>query len=153
MTRLDQNRALSLLSSKIGVNASQIKNITIWGNHSKTQYPDINNAVVLDYPEDGLSTPLRAVVNDDEWLNNGFIKRVQLRGKEIIDQRGSSSSASAANAAVDCMRSWVLGSYPGEWVSMGIPSDGSYGIPKALYILCLYLTRMVVINIVRVVET
>lgn len=132
MTRLDQNRAMSLLSSRTGTGISQIKNITIWGNHSKTQYPDVNNAVVEDYPQEGLTTPVRAVVNDDQWLNTEFIKRIQYRGKEIIDARGASSAASAANAAVDSMRSWILGTEPGEWVSMAVPSDGSYGIPKGI---------------------
>jgi len=132
MTRLDQSRALSLLASRTGLDVSQIKNVAIWGNHSKTQYPDVNNAVVMDYPQEGLTTPVRAVVNDDIWLNNEFIRRIQYRGKEIIDARGASSAASAANAAVDAMRSWILGTSPGEWVSMAIPSDGSYGIPQGI---------------------
>jgi len=132
MTRLDQNRSLSLLSTRTGVAVSQIKNITIWGNHSKTQYPDVNNAVVHDHPAPGVTTPIRSVVNDDEWLRTEFIKKIQYRGKAVIDARGASSAASAANAAVDCMRSWILGTEPGEWVNMAIYSDGSYGVPKGI---------------------
>lgn len=132
MTRLDQNRSLSLLSSRTGVAVSQIKNVTIWGNHSKTQYPDVNNAIVTDFPVPGINTPVRSVVNDDKWLASEFIRKIQYRGKEVIDARGASSAASAANAAVDCMRSWILGTEPGEWVNMGIYSDGSYGIPKGI---------------------
>jgi len=132
MTRLDQNRASSQLATKIGCQVGQIKNVVIWGNHSKTQYPDVNQATVQDFPSAGFTTPLRTAVNDDEWCNSVFIKSVQQRGAAIIKARGSSSAASAANAALVHVRDWFLGTPAGTWVSMGVPSDGSYGIPKGI---------------------
>jgi len=132
MTRLDQNRASSQLADKIGCRVDQIKNVIIWGNHSKTQYPDVNQAIVDDFPTTGFSTPLRTAVNDDEWCNGVFIKSVQQRGAAIIKARGSSSAASAANAALAHVRDWFLGTPAGTWVSMGVPSDGSYGVPKGI---------------------
>jgi len=132
MTRLDHNRASSQLAEKIGCRVDQIKNVIIWGNHSKTQYPDVNQAVVEDFPSAGFSTPLRTAVNDDEWCNGVFIKTVQQRGAAIIKARGSSSAASAANAALAHVRDWFLGTPAGTWVSMGVPSDGSYGVPKGI---------------------
>ncbi len=124
MTRLDHNRALSQLASKIGVHASHIKQMTIWGNHSATQYPDIHHAVV-----DG--KPALDLVNR-EWMMQEFIPTVQQRGAAIIKARGASSAASAASAAIDHMRTWVMGSDVDDWVSMGIPSDGSYGIAEGV---------------------
>jgi len=132
MTRLDHNRASSQLATKIGCRVDQIKNVVIWGNHSKTQYPDVNHATVENFPTDGFATPLRTAVNDDEWCNGEFIKTVQYRGAAIIKARGSSSAASAANAALAHVRDWFLGTPAGTWVSMGVPSDGSYGIPKGV---------------------
>lgn len=122
MTRLDHNRALSQLASKISAHASGIKHMIIWGNHSATQYPDIHHATV-----DG--RPALELV-DREWMMNAFIPTVQQRGAAIIKARGASSAASAASAAIDHMRTWVMGTDGDDWVSMGIPSDGSYGIAE-----------------------
>ena len=124
MMRLDHNRALSQLSGKIGVHHDTITNMTIWGNHSATQYPDISNAKV-----NGDAAADRV---DQDWLENDFIPTVQQRGAAIIKARGASSAASAGSAAVDHMRDWALGTEPGNWVSMGIPSDGSYGIDEGI---------------------
>lgn len=132
MTRLDQNRACSQISEKLGCPVEQVENVTIWGNHSKTQYPDVNYAVVKDYPQAGVDTPVRTAVNDDDYCNGEFIETVQQRGKAIIEARGKSSAASAANAALAHVRDWFLGTKPGTWVSMGVMSDGSYDIPKGL---------------------
>lgn len=132
MTRLDHNRALSQLANKIGVPVSKVKNVVIWGNHSKTQYPDVNQAVVTDHPAPGFDMPVRTAVDDDEWCNGEFINTVQYRGAAIIKARGASSAASAANAALNHMRDLFLGTPPGVWVSMGVPSDGSYGVPKGI---------------------
>ena len=124
MTRLDHNRAISQLARQCGVLAADIKCITIWGNHSSTQYPDIYHTKVKGQ----LATQLV----DEHWLLEDFIPAIQLRGAEVIKARGSSSAASAANAAIEQMRSWVNGTAHGDWVSMAIPSDGSYGITKGL---------------------
>ena len=124
MTRLDHNRSLSQLAEKCGVLVSDVKNTIIWGNHSGTQYPDLHHATVKG--QDAL-----ALVGQD-WFENTFIPTVQQRGAAVIKARGQSSAASAANAAVGHMRSWVLGTPEGEWVSMGICSDGSYGIEPGL---------------------
>jgi len=133
MTRLDQNRAVSLISARTNVATKNIKNIIIWGNHSSTQYPDVNNGVIVDYPQPGTLTPIRSVVNDNDYLNTNFIKTVQERGAAIINVRGKSSAASAAAAAVDHIRDWVLGTPKGEYVSMAVYSDGkSYGVPEGL---------------------
>merc|ERR1719471_2247617 len=132
MTRLDHNRASSQLATKIGCRVDQIKNVIIWGNHSKTQYPDVNQAFVQDVPQPGFQTPMRTAVNDCDWLDGEFIKTVQYRGAAIIQARGASSAASAANAALDHIRNWFLGTAPGEFVSMAVPSDGSYGVPKGI---------------------
>lgn len=132
MTRLDQNRAMSQLASRLGCEVGKIKNVVIWGNHSKTQYPDVNQAFVSDMPQDGFAMPMRTAVNDNDWLDGEFIKTVQQRGAAIIQARGASSAASAANAALDHVRDWFLGTSPGQWVSMGVPSDGSYGVPKGI---------------------
>jgi malate dehydrogenase len=125
MMRLDHNRAVAQLAAKAGVAVRDVTNMTVWGNHSPTQYPDIFHARVK-------AQNAAAVVNDQEWLENDFIPTVQKRGAAVIDARGASSAASAANAAVDHVRDWVLGTPQGNWVSMGIPSDGSYGIDEGL---------------------
>ena len=125
LTRLDHNRAISQLAAKLDVPVTSISNMTIWGNHSATQYPDLFNAKV-----DGKSAA--EVVGDQEWLENTFIPTVAKRGAAIIEARGSSSAASAANATVEHMRDWVLGTPEGDWVSKAIPSDGSYGVPEGI---------------------
>ncbi|MCW2528500.1 MAG: malate dehydrogenase [Pseudonocardiales bacterium] len=125
MTRLDHNRALAQLSAKAGVSVNEIKKLTIWGKHSATQYPDIFNAEI-----NGKNAA--EVVNDQAWIESDFIPTVQKRGAAIIEARGSSSAASAASAAVDHVRDWVLGTADGDWVSMAVPSDGSYGVPEGI---------------------
>ncbi|MGB5367730.1 MAG: malate dehydrogenase [Polyangiales bacterium] len=125
MVRLDQNRAISQVASKTGRPVTDIKKVTIWGNHSATQYPDLFNAEI-----DGKS--VASLVNDQAWIENDFIPTVQQRGKAIIDARGLSSAASAANAAIDHIREWHLGTEDGDWASMAVPSDGSYGIPEEI---------------------
>jgi malate dehydrogenase len=126
MTRLDHNRAVAQLAAKAGAHSTDVTKMTIWGNHSATQYPDIFHAEVLGKPA------FDAVGNDQAWLEGDFIPTVQQRGAAIIKARGLSSAASAANAAVDHIRSWALGTAEGDWVSMGIPSDGSYGVPEGI---------------------
>ncbi len=125
MMRLDHNRALSQIAAKLGKPVASIKKMTIWGNHSATQYPDLFNAEV-----DGQK--VWPMINDQAWLETNFIPTVQKRGAAIIDARGLSSAASAANAAIEHIRDWVLGTPAGDWVTMGIPSDGSYGIPAGV---------------------
>ncbi len=125
LTRLDHNRAISQLAAKLGVPVTAIKKMTIWGNHSATQYPDLFNAEV-----DGKNAA--ELVNDQAWLADDFIPTVAKRGAAIIAARGSSSAASAANATIEHMRDWILGSPEGDWVSMAVPSDGSYGIPEGI---------------------
>ena len=125
LTRLDHNRAISQLAAKTGVPVTSIKKMTIWGNHSATQYPDLFHAEV-----DGKNAA--ELVGDQAWLENEFIPTVAKRGAAIIAARGSSSAASAANATVEHMRDWLLGSASGDWVSMAVPSDGSYGVPEGL---------------------
>lgn len=128
MTRLDENRAKSLLAERLKVPVVDVKNVTIWGNHSKTQYPEVNHAYVV---VNGRKVPVRAAVKDDEWLNSKFLSTVQDRGAAIIQVRKKSSAASAASSAVDHVRDWFLGTRDGEWTSMAIYSDGSlYGVPK-----------------------
>ncbi len=124
MTRLDHNRAISQLAERTGADVSDIKKVTIWGNHSATQYPDISHATVGGKPA------LDQV--DQRWIQDEFIPRVQKRGAEIIEARGSSSAASAAYAGLSHIRDWCLGTADGDWLSMGVPSDGSYGIPEGL---------------------
>jgi malate dehydrogenase len=125
MMRLDHNRAKAQLSKKAGVGVASVTNMTVWGNHSATQYPDIMHAKV-----DGKNAA--EVVNDQEWLENSFIPTVQKRGAAIIEARGASSAASAASAAVDHVNNWVIGTPGGDWVSMGVPSDGSYGVEEGI---------------------
>jgi malate dehydrogenase len=125
LTRLDHNRAISQLAGKTGAEVTDIKKMTIWGNHSATQYPDIFHAEV-----DGKNAA--EVVNDLAWVENDFIPTVAKRGAAIIDARGASSAASAASATVDAARDWLLGTPQGDWVSMAVLSDGSYGVPEGL---------------------
>jgi malate dehydrogenase len=124
MTRLDHNRGLAQLTEKTGKGLSEVKKVIIWGNHSATQYPDLHHATVAGKPA------LSAV--DDAWFKASFIPTVQQRGAAIIKARGTSSAASAASAALDHIHDWVLGTPDGDWVSMGVPSDGSYGIPEGV---------------------
>ncbi|MFD7631532.1 malate dehydrogenase [Streptomyces sp. NPDC059851] len=125
MTRLDHNRAISQLAAKTGAAVSDIKRLTIWGNHSATQYPDIFHAEIA-------GKNAAELVNDQAWLADTFIPTVAKRGAAIIEARGASSAASAANAAIDHVHTWVNGTAEGDWTSMGIPSDGSYGVPEGL---------------------
>ncbi|OBI99932.1 malate dehydrogenase [Mycobacterium sp. 1482292.6] len=125
LTRLDHNRAISQLAKKTGAAVTDIKKVTIWGNHSATQYPDIFHAEVG-------GKNAAEVVNDQNWIENDFIPTVAKRGAAIIDARGASSAASAASATVDAARSWLLGSPEGDWVSMAVYSDGSYGVPEGI---------------------
>ena len=124
MLRLDHNRALSQLASKTGMSVDSIKKLVVWGNHSPTMYPDYRFASI-----DGKPAP--EAVNDQDWYKNTFISTVGKRGAAIIEARGLSSAASAASAAIDHVKDWVLGS-SGEWTTMGVPSDGSYGIPEGV---------------------
>ncbi len=124
MLRLDHNRALSQLAAKTGKPVASIKKLVVWGNHSPTMYPDYRFASI-----DGQDA--KTLVNDEAWNRDTFIPTVGKRGAAIIEARGLSSAASAANAAIDHMRDWILGSN-GEWVTMGVPSDGSYGIPEGI---------------------
>jgi len=126
MVRLDHNRAIAQLAAKAGVHGTSVTNMTIWGNHSATQYPDIIHANVDGQPA------FNAVGADQTWLEDDFIPTVQQRGAAVIKARGLSSAASAANAAVDHIRSWTVGTPDGDWVSMGVVSDGSYGVPEGV---------------------
>ncbi|MFH8614259.1 malate dehydrogenase [Streptomyces sp. NPDC017979] len=125
MTRLDHNRAISQLAAKTGAAVSDIKRLTIWGNHSATQYPDVFHAEIA-------GKNAAEVIDDQAWLADTFIPTVAKRGAAIIEARGASSAASAANAAIDHVHTWVNGTADGDWTSMGIPSDGSYGVPEGL---------------------
>ena len=125
MMRLDHNRAISQLASKAGCEVDDITHMTVWGNHSATQYPDLFHAEIG-------GRNAAEVVGDQEWIENDFIPTVAKRGAAIIEARGASSAASAANAAIDHVRDWVLGSPDGDWVSMGVPSDGSYGVEEGI---------------------
>jgi len=123
MMRLDHNRAQTQIAQKIGQPVASIKKLTVWGNHSATQYPDIFQVEV-----DGKK--VWSQINDQEWLEKTFIPVVQKRGAAIIDARGLSSAASAANAAIEHMRTWTFGTAEGDWITMGVPADGSYGVPE-----------------------
>jgi malate dehydrogenase len=125
LTRLDHNRALAQLAAKTGVSVNDIRRMTIWGNHSATQYPDIFHAEV-----NGQNAA--QLVNDQAWLESDFIPTIQKRGAAIIAARGSSSAASAASSTVDSARDWMGGSADGDWLSMAVVSDGSYGVPEGL---------------------
>ena len=124
MTRLDHNRAIAQLAQKTGVTVSDVTNMTIWGNHSTTQYPDLFHAKVKGQPAIELV--------EQDWYENEFIPKVAKRGAAIIEARGASSAASAANAAIDHMHDWVLGTPENDWVSMSVFSDGSYGVPEGI---------------------
>ena len=125
MTRLDHNRALAQLANKTATPVDELRKMIIWGNHSATQYPDITHATVA-------GAPASEVVDDQAWVADEFIPRVQQRGAEIIEARGASSAASAANAAIDHVSDWVNGSAEGDFVSMAVPSDGSYGVTEGV---------------------
>ena len=125
MMRLDHNRALTQAAQRVGKPVASVRKMTVWGNHSATQYPDIFQAEV-----DGRK--IWPTINDQAWLEKSFIPTIQKRGAAIIDARGLSSAASAANAAIDHVRDWVFGTRDGDWVSMGIPSDGAYGIAEGV---------------------
>ena len=125
MMRLDHNRALTQLAQKTGTSVTDVRKVTVWGNHSASQYPDITHATVN-------GQAATAVVDDQTWVADVFIPTVAKRGAAIIDARGASSAASAANAAIDHVHDWVLGTPEGDWVSAGVPSDGSYGIPEGI---------------------
>ena len=125
LTRLDHNRAISQLAAKTGAAVSDITQMTIWGNHSATQYPDIFHALVG-------GRNAAEVVGDQDWVENTFIPTVAKRGAAIIEARGSSSAASAASATIDAARDWLFGSADGDWVSMAVVSDGTYGVPEGL---------------------
>lgn len=124
MTRLDHSRAVAQLAAKTGAGVGGVRRLAIWGNHSASQYPDITHATVDGVPATGLV--------DQAWIADEFIPRVARRGAEVIAARGASSAASAANAAVEHMRLWVQGTPEGDWTSMAVPSDGSYGVPEGL---------------------
>ncbi len=125
MMRLDHNRALTQVAQKVGKPVSSVRKMTVWGNHSATQYPDLFHAEV-----DGEKAA--RLINDQQWIENDLIPTIQKRGAAIIEARGLSSAASAANAAMDHVRDWIFGTREGDWVSMGIPSEGSYGIPEGV---------------------
>jgi malate dehydrogenase len=125
LTRLDHNRAKAQLAAKTGASVNDVTHMTIWGNHSATQYPDLFNALVR-------GQNAAELIDDQEWLESTFLPTVQQRGAAIIEARGASSAASAANATVDHVRDWVLGTPEGDWTSMSVPSDGSYGVPEGL---------------------
>jgi malate dehydrogenase len=125
MMRLDHNRATSQIAQKIGKEVKAVRKVTVWGNHSATQYPDIFHA-------EAEGRKVWPMINDQGWLENSFIPTVQKRGAAIIEARGLSSAASAANAAIAHVRDWVHGTQDGDWVTMGVPADGSYGIPEGV---------------------
>ena len=125
MTRLDHNRAVTQIAQRLGASVNDVKKMTVWGNHSTTQYPDLFHCEVA-------GRNAYEAVGDHDWVDQTFIPTVAKRGAAIVDARGASSAASAASAAVDHIRSWTLGTPEGDWVSMSIPSDGSYGVPEGI---------------------
>ena len=125
MMRLDHNRALTQVAQKVGQPVSEVRRMTVWGNHSATQYPDIFHAEIG-------SRKAWPLINDQNWLEKDFIPTIQKRGAAVIEARGLSSAASAASAAMNHIRDWVYGTPEGDWVSMGLPSEGSYGIPEGV---------------------
>ena len=125
LTRLDHNRAIAQLAAKTGASVSDITHMTIWGNHSATQYPDLFNTLVR-------GQNAAELINDQKWLESTFLPTVQKRGAAVIEARGASSAGSAANATIGHMRDWVLGTAEGDWMSMSVPSDGSYEVPDGL---------------------
>nr|CAB3485334.1 unnamed protein product [Digitaria exilis] len=130
LTRLDHNRALGQIAEKLGVHVGDVRNAVVWGNHSSTQFPDASHATVRT--EHG-EKPVRELVADEKWLREEFVSIVQQRGAAVIKARKQSSSLSAASAACDHMRDWILGTPKGTWVSMGVYSDGSYGVPDGIF--------------------
>lgn len=130
LTRLDMNRAKAQIAIKLGVVTDDVKNVIIWGNHSSTQFPDVEHGTVN---LSGQNVPIREAIKDDDYLNNEFIKTVQTRGAAVIAARKLSSAMSAAKAICDHVRDWWFGTKEGEWVSMGVCSDGSYGIPEGIF--------------------
>jgi malate dehydrogenase len=127
MMRLDHNRSVAQLAQKAGVRVADVTNVSVWGNHSATQYPDVVHAQIA-------GAPAAEKIGDQDWVENAFIPTVQKRGAAIIEARGASSAASAANAAIEHVHDWVLGTPAGDWVSMGVASDGSYDIPEGLVV-------------------
>jgi malate dehydrogenase len=127
MMRLDHNRSIAQIAAKTGVRVADVTNVSVWGNHSATQYPDVVHAMVN-------GSPAAEAIDDQQWVENTFIPTVQKRGAAIIEARGASSAASAANAAIEHVHDWVLGTPEGDWVSMGVASDGSYDIPEGLVV-------------------
>ncbi|PWM94382.1 MAG: malate dehydrogenase, partial [Propionibacterium sp.] len=125
LTRLDHNRAKSMLAKKLGVNVGEVTNMTIWGNHSNTQFPDLFHTKVG-------GKNAYELVNDEAWYENTYIPEVAKRGGAVIKARGASSAASAANATVEAMHDWAVGTPANDWVSMSVVSDGSYGVPEGL---------------------
>jgi malate dehydrogenase len=125
MMRLDHNRSVAQIAQKVGARVADVTNVSVWGNHSATQYPDVVHAKVA-------GRPAPEAIGDQEWVENTFIPTVQKRGAAIIEARGASSAASAANAAIEHVHDWTLGTPAGDWVSMGVASDGSYGIPDGI---------------------
>ena len=126
MVRLDHNRAIAQIAARTGAEVAEVTNMTIWGNHSATQYPDVFNAKVK-------GADAAATIDDQAWIEGDFIPTVQKRGAAIIEARGASRAASAANAAIDHIHDWVLGTPEGDWVSMAIPTDGSYGVAEGVF--------------------
>eukprot|EP01112_Ceratiomyxa_fruticulosa_P011812 TRINITY_DN323_c0_g1_i3.p1 TRINITY_DN323_c0_g1~~TRINITY_DN323_c0_g1_i3.p1 ORF type:complete len:400 (-),score=84.54 TRINITY_DN323_c0_g1_i3:238-1437(-) len=129
LTRLDHNRAQAQVALKVGTSVQNVHNVIIWGNHSNTQYPDLSQAYISNQ---GVITPVRTAINDDQWVKSTFIPTVQQRGAAVIKARKLSSAASAATAIVDHVRTWLLGTRQGEFVSMAVPSSGEYGVPEGL---------------------
>ncbi len=127
MMRLDHNRSVAQIAAKTGVRVADVTNVSVWGNHSATQYPDVVHAKVS-------GSPAPEAIGDQQWVENNFIPTVQKRGAAIIEARGASSAASAANAAIEHVRDWALGTPEGNWVSMGVASNGSYDIPEGLVV-------------------
>eukprot|EP01119_Soliformovum_irregulare_P011058 TRINITY_DN2743_c0_g1_i1.p1 TRINITY_DN2743_c0_g1~~TRINITY_DN2743_c0_g1_i1.p1 ORF type:complete len:377 (-),score=100.68 TRINITY_DN2743_c0_g1_i1:108-1238(-) len=132
LTRLDQNRGTGQIAQRLSVPASTVKNVVIWGNHSATQYPDVSLASITDHPVSGVTSSVASSINDEKWIRSEFITTVQQRGAEIIKARKLSSAASAAQAIVDHLRDWLMGTADGRIVSMAVVSDGSYGVPKGI---------------------
>jgi malate dehydrogenase len=125
MMRLDHNRSLTQIAQKVGAAVADVRKMTVWGNHSATQYPDV-------FQTEAGGKKVWPAINDQNWLEKEFIPLIQKRGAAIIDARGLSSAASAANAAMNHVRDWIFGTPDGDWVSMGIPADGSYDIPEGV---------------------
>jgi len=132
LTRLDQNRARSQIALRLGVGIEKVKNVIIWGNHSATQYPDVSHGYIQDCPTPGKITSIESAIHDEVWLHTEFIKLIQQRGAAVIAARKLSSALSAAKAIVDHVHDWWIGTPEGEFVSMGVAADGSYGIQSGV---------------------